>query len=273
MSDFTRKTEGRTMRILRIIGVMLAVVMFMTGLARAETLEVGAYPTNPPWEYKNDQNEFVGFEVDLVKEIARRINVDLNIQNLGFQALFAATSSGRIDMAISTITITNERLQNQAFTQGYFDSDMALVARTGGPDSEQALKGKVVGALASSTGEKWAKENQAKLDFSDYRSYPDYQGLLLDVQNGRLDAGVSDYLGLEYATANMNGVGVTHRIVTGDRYGIMMPKGSPWLAKVNAAISDIKRDGTLAKIHEKWLETKPGSGTSTVTVLPIPKPM
>ncbi len=91
----------------------------------------------------------------------------------------------------------------------------ALAGRT----SEQALKGKVVGALASSTGEKWAKENQAKLGFSDYRSYPDYQGLLLDVQNGRLDAGVSDYLGLEYATANMNGVGVTHRIVTGDRYG------------------------------------------------------
>ena len=70
------------MKFVLIIGVMLAVVMFMTGLARAETLEVGAYPTSPPWEYKNDQNEFVGFEVDLVKEIARRINVGLSISRI-----------------------------------------------------------------------------------------------------------------------------------------------------------------------------------------------
>lgn len=258
------------MRVIRLFLAMAAAIFAVSGMARAETLEVGAYPTNPPWEYKNDQNEFVGFEVDLVKAIAERIGVDLNIQNLGFQALFAATSSGRIDMAISTITITEERLQNQSFTQGYFDSDMALVAATGGPDSPEALKGKTVGALASSTGEKWAKENMGRLGFVNYRSYPDYQGLLLDVQNGRLDAGVSDYLGLEYATANMKNVGVTHRIVTGDRYGIMMPKNSVWLNKVNDAVSALKRDGTLAKIHEKWLETKPGPNTSTVTVLPLP---
>jgi polar amino acid transport system substrate-binding protein len=72
---------------------------------------------------------------------AKRAGQDKNkfLSGMGLQARFAVTSSGRIDMAISTITITNERLQNQAFTQGYFDSDMALVARNGGPDSEPAF--------------------------------------------------------------------------------------------------------------------------------------
>ena len=78
--------------------------------ASAETLEVGAYPANPPWENKKEDGSFEGFEVDLVNEIGKRIGAEMHIQDLGFQALFAATSSGRIDLAISSITITNERL-------------------------------------------------------------------------------------------------------------------------------------------------------------------
>src|SRR3712207_7138748 len=71
--------------------------------ARApKKLVVGAYPTNPPWEAKNEKGEFEGFEVDLVRAIAKKLNREVELQDLGFQALFAATSSRRIDMAIST---------------------------------------------------------------------------------------------------------------------------------------------------------------------------
>src|SRR4051812_32681315 len=127
--------------------------------AFAETLEVGAYPANPPWENKKEDGSFEGFEVDLVNEIGKRIGADMHIQDLGFQALFAATSSGRIDLAISSITITNERLKSQSFTQGYYDSDMALAsAKDSGVNSLADMKGKPVGVLSTSTGEAWAKE-------------------------------------------------------------------------------------------------------------------
>src|SRR5688572_14962839 len=129
----------------------------------AETLTVGAYPANPPWENKKEDGSFEGFEIDLVNEIGKRIGADIEIQDLGFQALFAATSSGRIDMAISSITITDERLQNQSFTQGYYDSDMALAtAKESGVNGLADLKGKPVGVLSTSTGETWAKENAEK---------------------------------------------------------------------------------------------------------------
>jgi len=102
---------------------LLALAMFSAavafgagGSASAETLMVGAYPANPPWENKKEDGTFEGFEVDLVNEIGKRIGADIEFQDLGFQALFAATSSGRVDMAISSITITDERLQNQAFS-------------------------------------------------------------------------------------------------------------------------------------------------------------
>tara|TARA_Y100001001_G_C8015151_1_gene311322 strand:+ start:4867 stop:5649 length:783 start_codon:yes stop_codon:yes gene_type:complete len=239
--------------------------------AAAETLVVGAYSANPPWEYKNDQSTFEGFEVDLVKEIGKRVGADIEFQDLGFQALFAATSSGRIDMAISTITVTDERLQNQAFTQGYYDSDLALIGRQDGDVSEMAdMEGKTVGVLSSSIAEAWVNANIESIGFDSIRGYTTQQNLLLDVRSQRLDGAVGDLAGYQYAFQQMPDLKILETIPTGDRFAIMMPQGSEHLESVNAAISEIKEDGTLAKIHEEWLGVAPESGTSTVTVMAVP---
>src|SRR5829696_2007123 len=136
------------------IAAAVILAAFTLPTMAAEKLVVGAYPSNPPWEAKNEKGEFEGFEVELARAVAKKLNRDLDIQDLGFQALFAATSSGRIDLAISTITITSERLKTQAFTQPYYDSDMALAAAEGSTLKTVAdVKGKTLGALATSTGE------------------------------------------------------------------------------------------------------------------------
>ncbi|AXC50569.1 amino acid ABC transporter substrate-binding protein [Paracoccus suum] len=253
-----------------VLSMVAAAMLGQT--AAAETLTVGAYPANPPWEFKNEQSAFEGFEVDLVNEIGKRIGMDIEFKDLGFQALFAAISSGRIDMAISTITITDERLRSQDFTQGYYDSDLALIANK---DSAVAgmgdMKGKTVGVLSSSVAENWVKDNTEKVGFANVRGYTAQQDLLLDVRAGRLDGAVGDLAGYQYAFRQMPDLKILETIPTGDRFGIMMPKGSKHLEKVNAAVSAIKEDGTLAKIHEKWLGVAPAAGTSTVTVLPLPK--
>jgi polar amino acid transport system substrate-binding protein len=231
---------------------------------------VGAYPTNPPWEFKTENNEFEGFEVDVVREVASRLGWEVEIQDLGFQALFAATSSGRIDAAISSITITGERLQNQAFTQPYYDSALVMVTNQEGPETLAELSGATVGALAASTGETWAQENAAQYGFGELKSYPDQQGLLMDIVNGRVVAGVSDYLGVAFAAQQMPGLKIAERIRTGEQYAIMMPKGSDKLEAVNNAISEMKEDGTMAALYEKWIG-EPVEGSSTLTVLPIPQ--
>ena len=240
-------------------------------VAAAGTLTVGAYPANPPWEVKKEDGTFEGFEVDLAKEIGKRLGDDVVFQDLGFQALFVATASGRVDMAISTISITNDRLQSQSFTQGYYDSDLALVTKVGSDvKSLDDLKGKPVGALSTSTGETWIKANQEKYGFGEYKGYDAFQNLLLDVQNGRVDGGISDIGGFQYAMKQLPELAVAARIQTGDRFAMMLPKNSPLLEKVNDAISEIKKDGTMAKLHEKWLGVPAEKGTSTVDVLPIP---
>jgi polar amino acid transport system substrate-binding protein len=239
--------------------------------AQAETIAVGAYPANPPWEVKQEDGTFVGFEVDLVNAIADKIGADVEFQDLGFQALFAATSSGRIDMAISSITITDERLQNQDFTQGYYDADLALgVRKDSDIESLSDLEGEPVGVLSASTGEKWAQANQDEYGFGPIRGYNAYQQLLLDVQAGRVAGAISDITGLQYAFEQMPALTVAERIETGDRYAIMLGKGSDLTKRINQAISELKEDGTLAAIYEKHLGVAPDEGTSTVTVLPLP---
>ncbi|MEY8841202.1 ABC transporter substrate-binding protein [Cribrihabitans sp. XS_ASV171] len=255
-----------------ILAAVAAVTASLSGAAWAETLQVGAYPSNPPWEFKNEQSEFEGFEVDVIREVAKRNGWEVEIQDLGFQALFAATSSGRIDAAISSITITEERLQNQAFTQPYYDAALVMVTSTDGPDTLAELKGVTVGGLASSTGETWVGENTEKYGFGDYKSYPSQQNLLLDIVNGRVTAGISDYLGVAFAAEQMDGLKIAERVRTGEQYAIMLPKGSDKLEAVNAAISAMKEDGTMAALYEKWIGGTPTEGSSTVTVMDIPKP-
>lgn len=254
----------------RLLATLAFTATMIGGSAMAETLQVGAYPTNPPWEFKNENSEFEGFEVDVIREVANRLGWDIEIQDLGFQALFAATSSGRIDAAISSITITDERLQNQAFTQPYYDSALVMVTSESGPELLSDLGGATVGALAASTGETWVQENMAQYGFGEYKSYPDQQGLLMDIVNGRVAAGVSDYLGVAFAAKQMPGLKIAERIRTGEQYAIMMPKGSDKLEAVNNAISEMKEDGTMAALYEKWIGD-PVEGSSTLTVLPIPQ--
>ncbi len=243
-----------------------------TGFAAAETLKVGAYPANPPWENKTDSGDFEGFEVDLIREVGKRIGMEVEISDLGFQALFAATASGRIDAAISSISITGERLKSQSFTQGYYDSDMALISKGDNPAKGLAdMKGKTVGAIATSVGEAWIKENTAKYGFGEAKSYDTQQNLLLDVQSGRVEGAVGDIAGFQFAFTKMKDMKVIETIPTGDKFGIMMQKGSPLLEKVNAAVSEIKKDGTLGKLHEKWLGAAAGADSAVNKELPLPK--
>ncbi len=260
----------RTVLALAAAGVA---TLALPGLAFAEgKLVVGSYPSNPPFEYKTASGAFEGFEVDIVTEAAKRLGLEVEISDLGFQALFAATSSKRIDVAISSITITKERLASQSFSQPYYDADMGIATRKDSAVNGAAdLKGKIAGGLSGSTGEKWIKDNQEKYGIAEVKGYNAQQDLLLDLMAGRVDAAVSDVPGMEYAFLKMTDLVVKERIKTGEQYGLMMTKDHPLLEKLNDAITAMKKDGTTAAIHKKWFGTEPQAGSSTVTEAPIPK--
>ncbi len=221
--------------------------------AAAETWTVGAYPANPPWENKKEDGTFEGFEVDLVNEIGKRLGADVNIQDLGFQALFAATSSGRIDMAISSITITNDRLQNQSFTQGYYDSDLALVTRQGfrreepgrheGQADRRHLHLHRRGVDQGATGRNTASAST--------RATTPSRTCCSTRRPAASPAPSATSPASSSPSCRCRRCRWWSASSTGDRYGIMMEKGSPLLERVNDAITAIKKDGTHGRAAQE----------------------
>jgi len=234
-------------------------------------LRVGAYPANPPWQFKDADGRFEGFEVDIVNEIAKRMGATADIQGMDFKALFVASASKRVDMVISSLTITDERLESQSFTQPYFEGALGLGVRSGSDITGVGdLKGKTVGSIATSFPENWLKEREAELGYATYNSYDTTANLLTDLRNGRIDAAVNDIVGLRYAFTQMEGLEVAEEIVTGEKFAMMMPKGSDKLEQVNTIISDMKTDGTMNTFYEKWFGVSAAPDSLTLTPLPVP---
>ena len=250
----------------------MALGCLLSGAAGAQgTLQVGSYPSNPPFEFKDDAGHFQGFEVDLVNAVAAKLGMTPEFTDLGFQALFAATASRRVDVAISSITVTPERLKNQDFTQPYLDDGLAVIA---GPASRlkgmEDLKGATLGAIASSTGEAWIKANTEKYGIAGNKSYDTAANMFLDTANGRVDGSVNDEAGSLYAFKSMRGMHVVQAMPAEQHIGMMLPKGSPMTAKVNDAITALKQDGTLAKLFTKWFGAEAPAESSTVKVEALP---
>ena len=263
------------MKINRRLALGLAVLVMGAGMTVAahaqDPLKVAAYPATPPWENKTESGAFEGFEVDIVNEIAKRMGTTADIEGMDFKALFVASAAGRVDMVISSLTITDERLKSQSFTQPYFEGALGVGVKEGsGITSLEGLKGKVIGTVATSFPEKYLAEHKDQIGFAENKSYDTTANMLTDLQNGRIDAVVNDVVGLRYAFGQMKGLTVGAEIVTGEKFAIMMPKDSDKLQKANDIISEMKKDGTLPKMYEKWMGVAPAAGSFAVTPMPVP---
>ena len=263
------------MKLNRRLALGLAALAMGAGMSvtahAADPLKVAAYPANPPWENKTESGAFEGFEVDIVNEIAKRMGTTADIEGMDFKALFVASAAGRVDMVISSLTITDERLKSQSFTQPYFEGALGVgVKEDSGITSLEGLKGKVIGTVATSFPEKYLAENKDKIGFAENKSYDTTANMLTDLQNGRIDAVVNDVVGLRYAFGQMKGLKVGAEIVTGEKFAIMMPKDSDKLQKANDILSEMKKDGTLPKMYEKWMGVAPAPGSFAVPPMPVP---
>lgn len=251
----------------------LSIALTALPVAAQDAFRVGAYPANPPWQNRQEDGTFVGFEVDIATEIAKRLGMTAEISPYDFRALFVATASGRVDAVISSLTITDERLEGQSFTQPYVEGALGVGVKAGAEiRSIEDLKDKRVGTIATSFPEKWLKEREAEIGYASLSSYDSVSNMLTDLMAGRVDAVVNDAVGLRYALNQMEGLELTAEVTTGERFAMMMRKDSPLLEPVNNAISEMKKDGTMAALYEKWLGLAPAPDSLTVTPLPIPTP-
>jgi polar amino acid transport system substrate-binding protein len=234
---------------------------------------VGANIGNVPWEFQDARGHYVGFEIDLVNEVARRAGKTVDIQNIPFNGLFSAVQSGRIQIAISSITITPKRLASLAFAQPYYDADQSLsVLKNSSVHRLEDLAGRTVGVDTGSTGDIYANAHQAQFRIADITRYEGLGAAMLDLAAGRIDGYLSDIPAVEYYIRDKPRYRIAVRIPTGERYSFMFAKTFADAAKVNEALSAMKRDGFVARVHQQWFGSMPAADSASVRVMDAPRP-
>lgn len=248
-------------------GLMLA--MLFTGCGNdggtqnggnsTEKIIVGLDDEYPPMGFKNENNEIVGFDVDLAKEATKRMGAEVEFKAIDWSSKEAELKSGRINVLWNGLDITPERQENMLFSEPYMDNRQIVFVRTGdtqGIANEADLAGKAIGTQAGSTAETYITENNTlKNSFKEFKTYGDYISAFMDLENGRLDAVVCDEIVGRYYISkhpdSLQALDVPVGSIT--QFGIAFAKENTALRdKVQKAFDEIVADGTAGKISEQW---------------------
>ena len=228
-------------------------------LVKSGTLTTCTHLPYEPFQFQKD-GQTVGFDVDLVNLVAKDLGIKQEILDTPFEGIQSGEdlNNNKCDAAAAGMTITDARKQNFDFSDPYFDATQALMTKKGvGAKDLAALKGKKLGVQSSTTGQEYAKKNEATAGYT-IIEYEDIALQLTALQTGAVDAVIHDN-GVLFDFAKKNAdVEVVVEFDTGEQYGIGVKKDNKALLdKINESLKKAKDNGEYDKIYEKWFGKKP----------------
>ena len=252
-------------RITAVVGTFTLITsLFIAGCGSNTTnndkvWRVGTDATYAPFGFKEkNTGKLDGFDIDIITAIAKEEGAEVDIQNLNFDALLPALQSNTLDIAISDMTISEERARSVDFSNPYYIAGSGLVVNTDNTNitSFKDLEGKRIGVSIGSTG----AEIAGKIPNADVRQFNLIIDAFLELQNRGVDVVINDTPVNECYVAN-KGRGIAK--VVGEDYdaaplGIAVKKGNTELLdKINSGLSKIKENGKYREIYKKWFGKEP----------------
>jgi polar amino acid transport system substrate-binding protein len=234
--------------------------------AKAGQLTVGVSLPAPIW-WNGDTPETVkdGMEYCMAAEIAWRAGFDkLEVVNLGWDAMISGQTSGW-DLAMSEISITNERKAVHDFSIPYFNSGMGVLTRADAPVDPMKMKAAKVGVQQGTTGAAFAAD---KLGVTDPQVYDEQGSMFAGLRAGQIDVAITDTsitLAEEVATAGKSVV--IGQYNTGESYGAIYPKGNANNATIDGIMKSMIDDGTIGKLGAKYLASAWGKDPASIPFL------
>jgi glutamine transport system substrate-binding protein len=247
----------------RLLVLLLTAVMIFTSVAamaqeeKKDKLYVGVDTAFVPFEYKGKDGNYTGFDIDLWKEIAKRIGVEYELKPMDFNGLIPGLVTGNLDAALAAIFIKSEREEKIDFSHPYFRAGLKVMVPADNTDIKgpEDLAGKVVAVkLGTATVDYVESLNPKKVV-----KFPNIDQAYLEVATGGADAAMHDTPNVLYyiKTAGKGRVKAVGPDVKAAQYGIAFPQGSALRDKVNVALLKMMEDGTYAKLYEKWFGEAP----------------
>lgn len=237
------------------LAVMLAfMALFLTSCGEKEAergkLIMVTNATFPPYEFYQG-SRIVGIDADMVREIAKRNDLELVIEDMAFDSVIAAVQTGKADVAASGITVTEDRKKQIDFTTSYVKADQVIIVRKDsdivGPES---MRGKRIGVQHGTTGDMYVTEN-----LQDPERFQDGALAVASLVTGKIDAVVLDSAPAEEHVARNKGIRILPMALVSEEYAMAVSKSRPeLLAMINRTMAEMKADGTMDAIWARYLD-------------------
>lgn len=244
--------------VISIIGIIIGV----NGKTKEENKNVfimGLDDSFPPMGFRNENNEIVGFDIDLAKAVCEKLGMELRLQQISWASKEQELNSGNVDCIWNGFAYNQERAETMTLTEPYIKGEMVFLVKNGTAiKSQEELKGKKIGVQTGSTGQLDLEESEFGKEV-EILQYGDYLTSFMDLETGNIDAVfagsiVGNYLikskNKDYITIKSENISRTNGNV------IAFKKGNTELRdKVQNALYELKKEGTLKEISEKWFGT------------------
>jgi polar amino acid transport system substrate-binding protein len=255
----------------RAFAAAAVAVALAPGLASAQQpLKTAVDGTFAPHAMPRLEGGIQGFNVDLANEIGKRLKRPVEITATQFSGILPSLQAGTIDFVAAPVTVTKERAENYLFTEGYLNTDYQFLTKKGEPaigDLKQ-LKGKVVSVNKGSAYDSWARGLEAEIGWT-VESFGTQTDAVQAVMAGRAYANVAGNTAIQYAVKQQPQLQLSYLHSTGLVWSAALRKDSKeLLGQIENAIECMKKDGTIAAMHERWFGIKPPAGSAAVTIFP-----
>lgn len=253
-----------------IVSSVVLAGCFGQALAQSAPLRTAVDSTFAPHAMMKLDGGVQGFNVDLGREIAKRLGREIEIEPAEFSGLVPGLNSRRYDFLIAPVTVTPERARSLLFTEGYLDTDYTFLGRKDAPALEnlEQLKGKVLAVNKGSNYESWAKENASKYGFR-YDVYGGNADAVQAVQASRADYNLAGTTVVAWAAKQNPRLATSYTIKTGLVWALAFRKDDKaGRQQVSNVLKCMKQDGTIAKLAKTWFGFTPGADTWAVRIAP-----
>ncbi len=226
----------------------------------AGTLRVGLDPSYPPFEWQDDKTgELKGYDVDLAREIGKRLGVKVSFVYVGFDSLYDAVRTGKVDAVVSGVPYDPTLTENLSFGVWYFNAGQYLAVRAGNTAIRAIgdLTGRRLGVELGSTGDLEARRLQAKSAGLTVQTYRSADEALKALSDGKVDAALVDAISAYTFMAQGGKITLVGNAVLDESYAVVTDHQSTQLrAALDSVIQQLKSNGFLDGLRDKWLLNK-----------------
>lgn len=217
------------------------------------TLVMATNAEFPPYEYY-EGGEIIGIDVEIAKAIAEKMGMELQIEDMAFDAIIPAVTSGKADFGAAGMTVTEKRQKSVDFTNTYANSNqVAIVKEDSDITGSDMLKGKLIGVQLGTTGDALA----AEIEGATVERYNKGLEAVQSLTQGKIDAVVIDQATAEAFVKKTEGIKILDEKMSEEEYAIAVKLGNKELVdQMNKAIEELKAEGKIDEIVAKYMDAE-----------------